>query len=94
MAVSDFYQFDVITNIKRVEPSNDTFPAITICAQNKFKTEFYENGLLSRTTVTTHDNFTRLGNFINSSQTYFFNGFKNLNVKNHYIDYFLNFLTT
>jgi len=28
-AVADFYKFDVITNIERVNPENVTFPAIT-----------------------------------------------------------------
>ena len=31
LAVVDYYNFDVITNIERVSPGNVTFPAITIC---------------------------------------------------------------
>ena len=31
LAVNDFYNYDVITNIERVTPDNITFPAITIC---------------------------------------------------------------
>ena len=32
LAVEDYYNFDVITNIERVSPPQVTFPAITICS--------------------------------------------------------------
>jgi hypothetical protein len=33
LAVNDYYNFDVITNIERVTPEYVTFPAITVCAK-------------------------------------------------------------
>jgi hypothetical protein len=36
LAAYNYYQFDVITKIKRITPENVTFPAITICAHNSF----------------------------------------------------------
>ena len=45
LAVNDFYNYDVITNIERVTPENVTFPAITICADtNSFKIKYFING--------------------------------------------------
>jgi len=45
-AVADYYKFDKITNIERVNPENVTFPAITICTSEGYRREHYINGSL------------------------------------------------
>ena len=35
--VNDYYQFDVITNVERVNHKNITFPAITICLKDFYR---------------------------------------------------------
>ena len=41
--VDDYYRYDVITNIERIEPHELVFPAITICTARHFYKEYYEN---------------------------------------------------
>lgn len=36
-SISDFSQYDVITNVERVSPKNVTFPAITICLKGFYR---------------------------------------------------------
>ena len=36
-AVADFYKYDKITNIERVNPENVTFPAINICPIGEYR---------------------------------------------------------
>ncbi len=48
-AVADYYKFDKITNIERVNPENDKFPAITICNHEGYSREHYKNGSLVKT---------------------------------------------
>ena len=45
-AVADFYKYDKITNIERVNPENVTFPALSICTRGGFWREYYRNGSL------------------------------------------------
>lgn len=39
--VRDYYSYDVITNIRRVTSSNETFPAITICSHTNVTKDYY-----------------------------------------------------
>ena len=82
LAVVDYYKFDKITNIERVNPENVTFPAITICNYEGYWREHYRNGLLiKRDQVFTN----LLKQFLDFEETYF-KSFKNdsfNNVKNH-----------
>ena len=48
LTVNDFYNHDVITNIKRVTPENVTFPAITICTNGTLRKDYYVNGVLNK----------------------------------------------
>ncbi len=48
-AVADYYKFDKITNIDRVNPENVKFPAITICNHEGYSREHYKNGSLVMT---------------------------------------------
>jgi len=48
LAVNDFYNYNVITNIKRVTPKNVTFPAITICTESEFRKDYYVNGVFNK----------------------------------------------
>ena len=45
LAIMDFYNYDVISNIKRVSPENVTFPAITICTKDysRYQRRFSNN---------------------------------------------------
>ncbi len=55
LAVVDYYKFDKITNIERVNPEYVTFPAITICTSEGFLREHFRNGsLIKRDTVSTN----------------------------------------
>ena len=66
LAVVDYYKFDKITNIERVNPESVTFPAITFCAREGFKREHFRNGsLIKRDTVSTNlvENFVDLACF-------------------------------
>ena len=82
LAVVDYYKFDKITNIERVNPENVTFPAITICTSEGFRRDHYRNGLLiKRDKVFTN----LLKQFLDFEETYF-KSFKNdsyNDVKNH-----------
>ena len=51
LAIMDFYNYDVISNIKRVSPENVTFPAITICTKGDFRKDYYVNGSLNRSEI-------------------------------------------
>jgi len=50
-AVKDFYNYDVVTSIERVNPENVTFPAITICTDGDFRKDYYVNGVRVRENV-------------------------------------------
>ena len=89
LAVNDFYNYDVITNVERVTPENVTFPAITICTDNFFREDFFVNGVLNRSEeIFLEDKFQELfylAEFKTINQT---SGFWNtLNVKNE-LEYF------
>jgi hypothetical protein len=43
LAVNDFYNYDVITNIKRVTPDEFTFPAITLCSDGHYDASFFDD---------------------------------------------------
>lgn len=45
--IKDYYQYDVITNIERVEPKEVTFPAVTVC-QSAYYDKFYYNGTFTK----------------------------------------------
>ena len=63
-AVADYYKFDKITNIERVNPENVTFPAITICSYEGYRREHYRNGSLIMTTIVS-TNFGNVGGITN-----------------------------
>ncbi len=48
-AANNYYQFDVITNIKRNALENVTFPAITICHWGSYKRNYYLNNTFVKT---------------------------------------------
>ena len=50
-AVKDFYNYDVVTSIERVNPENVTFPAITICTDGDFRKDYYVNGVFNKSKV-------------------------------------------
>jgi len=82
-AVADYYKFDKITNIERVYLENVAFPAITICAREGFKREYYRNGSLIRRDEVSSN---LLEHFLDFKKAYFYS-FKNnsyLNVNNHF----------
>jgi len=45
-AVADYYKYDKITNIERVNPESVTFPAIIICTSEGYSREHFINGSL------------------------------------------------
>ncbi len=83
-AVADYYKFDKITNIERVNPENVTFPAITICTKGEYWRDDYINGsLIRRNRVSSN----LLIQFLDFKRTDFSsfqnNSYKYLNVNNH-----------
>ena len=85
-AVADFYKYDKITNIERVNPENVTFPAITICSDGGYRRNHYKDGfLINRDTV----NSISIKQFLNFEFTHFYK-FKNsrdYKLENH-LDFF------
>lgn len=51
-SVKDYFQYDLITNIKRITPNSVIFPAITICFYNEFTKIYYINGLPVKSEIT------------------------------------------
>lgn len=60
---TDYYRYDVITNIERITPINVTFPAITICSTNYVNKKTWINGTYSGKETT----YLGLENFISYS---------------------------
>ncbi len=44
LLVNNFYKFVTVTNIRRVESMNVTFPAITVCFFATYRRDHYTNG--------------------------------------------------
>ena len=93
LATYNYYQFDVITNIKRVTLENVTFPAITFCHWGSYKRDHYFNGTLFRSdniSIKT-DNVSRIRKFFDNtlSKNYFYSKEldKVLNISDH-VEYF------
>ncbi len=81
-AVADYYKFDKITNIERVNPESVTFPAITICTTDVYRREHYINGSLIRRDEVSSN---LIKQFLDFEATYFYS-FKNkstLEIENH-----------
>ena len=74
LAVTDYYNYDKITNIERVSPSNVTFPAITICNYLRYRKDLYVDGNFVNSTNLTisNDKNPTMKNFINWKSTNFY----------------------
>jgi hypothetical protein len=81
-AVADYYKFDKITNIERVNPENVTFPAITICTRGDYWRDHYRNGSFNRRDRVSTDLLEHLKNF-QYTEFYSFKNKSYLNVNNH-----------
>ena len=66
--ISDYYKFDVVTNAKIVYPKTVTFPAITICSENKYEKSYYVNKTFIKA-ETVHENI--LSKFVNLDSSSF-----------------------
>jgi len=71
LAAYNYYQFDVITKIKRVTPENVTFPAITICAYNSFLKTHYKSGSIIKNELIRNQNYPKIFNFLDLELTSF-----------------------
>ena len=92
LSVNNFYKFETVTNIKRVETMNATFPAITICFFGTYKRDHYRNGTLvgSKEIFIKNDNVSRIYNFLLFNTTRFYSRGDSAdfrNVSTHF-DYF------
>jgi hypothetical protein len=87
-AVSDFYKFDTITDIRWVTPDNVTFPAITICATGLYRRNLYRNGSVIRKEelLISGSDISRIRHFLDFKSYYYLL----FNVSNH-IDYFVDY---
>ena len=81
LAATDYYKFDVITNIARVTQNNVTFPAITVCTAFHYNRNHYRNRSVVKTDIVEirTDNISRIKNFLNFA----FTGYKLLSVSDH-----------
>ena len=87
-AVSDFYRFDTITDIRWVTPDNVTFPAITICTPGLYLRNLYRNGSVigEEEKITSGSDISRIRHFLDFKSHYYLL----FNVSNH-IDYFVDY---
>ncbi len=71
LSVTDYYKYDKITNIERVNPEKVTFPAIIICVKDGYWRRYYNQFNLIKTDFidSGHDNISRIQNFLR--YTYF-----------------------
>ena len=71
LSVNNFYKFETVTNIKRVETMNVTFPAVTLCFLHTYKRDHYRNGTLvgSKEILIKNDNVSRIYNFLDFNST-------------------------
>ena len=91
LAVTDYYHFDVITNVERVSPSNVTFPAITFCYSGSYKREYYKNrSLIRKDNINIkNDNISLFINFLDSSSTFVYSSERGLPINaRNYLDTF------
>jgi hypothetical protein len=74
LAITDYYDYDKITNIERVKPPNVTFPAITICAYESYNQNYYKNGkFVSSQKISIGPNdVIRIKNFLDFNSTFFY----------------------
>jgi hypothetical protein len=89
-AIADFYKYDKITNIERVNPEIVTYPAITICALEGYLKEHYINGSNIKNESVSFTDRNLLKQFVNVEDTFFSKNNINqtfIDVKNH-IDFF------
>ena len=89
LAVTDYYQYDKITNIQRLTPNTVTFPAITICNNFLYIKELYINGSLFNSSNFNDSNviYPTIRNFIDWKYTRYFQKGEILNVSEH-LEYF------
>ncbi len=74
LSVSNYYKFETVTNIKRKETINVTFPAITICFYGPYRRDHYRNGEVigSKQISVKNDTVSRIYNFLDLNSTRFY----------------------
>ena len=74
LSVNNYYKFETVTNIKRKETMNVTFPAITICFFGTYKRDHYRNGAFigSKEIPIKNDTVSRIYNFLDLNTTRFY----------------------
>jgi len=82
-AVADYYKFDKITNIERVNPESVTFPAITICTEEGYLREHYRNGSLINYNKSDRIYSNLLKQFLDFNSFFYLKNGSSLDVKNH-----------
>ena len=92
LSVNNFYKFETVTNIKRVETMNVTFPAVTLCFLHTYKRDHYRNGTLvgSKEILIKNDNVSRIYNFLDFNSTRLYDNRDLVNFRNvsTHLDYF------
>jgi hypothetical protein len=92
LSVNNFYKFETVTNIKRVETMNATFPAITICFFGTYKRDHYRNGTLvgSKEILIKNDNVSRIYNFLDFNTIRFYSRGNSVDYRSvsTYLDFF------
>jgi hypothetical protein len=74
LSVNNYNKFETVTNIKRSELTNVTFPAITICFFGTYKRVYYRNGKIngSERIPIKNDTVSRINNFLDLNSTRFY----------------------
>ena len=68
LAVTDYYNYDKITNIDRVTPQNVTFPAILVCFECYAQEYYYRSEFVKFNSIMQNDlNVSLIKNFLYDS---------------------------
>jgi len=95
LSVNNFYKFETVTNIKRVETMNVTFPAVTLCFFGTYKRDQYRNGSLvgSKEILIKNDTVSRIYNFLDFKSARFYSRGDSADFRNvsTHLDFFIVF---
>lgn len=86
--VRDYYSYDVITNIKRVTSTNETFPAVTICSHTNVTKEYYFSNYTKDELYLEYTSDYSIQNFIYFGYTVYGSSFRGQPLNMNQFDFF------
>jgi len=90
LSVNNYYKFETVTNIKRSESMNVTFPAITVCFSGSYTQDHYKNGAYigSKKILNKNDTVSRIYNFLDFNTTCFYSNSDDYRSVSTHLDFF------